>query len=712
MKKSNHLDIRAAIIILLAAIISGVLASCGSSQPSNVNSSTSGQTENQVVQNNGELFGKPWVSSIFAGNLPDLQPAAKDDLYTSCTYGYLKDNQGKTSSTLIGDAKDELRTSACKIIEDDSVSTSELEQLRILYRQASDVEALESAGVEELRPYLKAVVDTKDIDELKTLLASPDFPFSPWIDTTVSAPDMMSNMCIVAMPKMLFSNMERGTDMYRDAESSEEENILSQMRYEKTVKVQGWLPMLSICEEDRAAQKAEELFELEKAYGKDTVQDKHLLSGYGTQTGVVKTFTLDEIDEMCPNFPIRETLAKNGQDKGDTIMVMYPEWLDSFNSIWTEENFENLQTMSALKVLDECADTLSPTLFAGTYAQLGKQIPSAQDVAWTICDRTDTFSQLLAKTYVEQTLGEQTVDELSKLSNDLIDTYIDLVDKTTWLNATSRDKIDDKIDNMALNILKPDGGYFAYSELRLSPTDQGGTLFSNYLKVKTYNEKCEAELIDTPARASAVWYSMKPTMQNCFYEPVSNSINIFPGFISSTFYDKEMTSEELLGSMGFVVAHEISHAFDYSNSQFDAYGRPYPVFTADDTSEFTKLRDKLAERYSDVEVVPGKNIDGVGVSTEAMADLSGMQAIIERGKVLDEFDFDKMFERFATTWAAVYPESYADTMLQDIHAPVNARVNVSTQMMDAYYETYDVVEGDGMYLPPEDRIAIWGESSK
>jgi len=32
---------------------------------------------------------------------------------------------------------------------------------------------------------------------------------------------------------------------------------------------------------------------------------------------------------------------------------------------------------------------------------------------------------------------------------------------------------------------------------------------------------------------------------------------------------------------------------------------------------------------------------------------------------------------------------------------------VTVQQMQEFYDTYDVKEGDGMYLAPEDRISIW-----
>ena len=35
------------------------------------------------------------------------------------------------------------------------------------------------------------------------------------------------------------------------------------------------------------------------------------------------------------------------------------------------------------------------------------------------------------------------------------------------------------------------------------------------------------------------------------------------------------------------------------------------------------------------------------------------------------------------------------------------RVNTVVQQFDEFYETYDVKEGDTMYLAQEDRIVVW-----
>ena len=41
------------------------------------------------------------------------------------------------------------------------------------------------------------------------------------------------------------------------------------------------------------------------------------------------------------------------------------------------------------------------------------------------------------------------------------------------------------------------------------------------------------------------------------------------------------------------------------------------------------------------------------------------------------------------------------------HSPPEYRTNGVVRNIDAWYEAFDVKEGDAMYLPPEKRVRIW-----
>ncbi len=656
-------------------------------------------------------YGSPWVSSVFAGNLPDAAPTAANDLYLHYAYDYAAAHKDATYASVAQDAQGELQATVTAVVKDSSIASPELDQLRLFYNQAADLDALEAAGAEQLKPYLRAVLDTRSLDELEALMLSESFPFSPWIDTTVSAPDMKSTMCVTVMPHMLFSDAESGADLYRDVdnENAAAAAAAELTRAQKQALVEADLMLLSLSDgAEQAAKLADSMFKLEKSYGKDEDPNALRNAGYGAETQAVRLFTFDELAAACPNFPLRETLAKLGENTGAGALVMYPEWLASFNNAWTEENFDLLRTMTAMKILRECADFIAPSYYAGARAMLGQATPTADGFAYTACDKSETFAQLLAKTYVEKGLGGTAEENLNKLTNDLIDSYINLVGATSWLDAKSREAVIDKIDNMALNVLYPEGGYFDYSGLKLTPSTEGGTLLGNYLTLKAYNDRLEAALIGQPARASATWLYLRPTLQNCFYDSVSNSINIFPGYVTSAVYAENMSTEELLGGIGFTIAHEISHAFDYSGSQFDAYGQPNAVFTSTDVQEFLAIRQKIADRYSTFEVQSGAFVDGEAVSAEATADLCGLQAVIAHAHTIEGFDYEKFFGSFVHTWTAVYSPAYADLLLADVHAPANLRVNASAQMVGEFYSTYDVAENDTMYLAPKERIVMWG----
>ena len=52
-------------------------------------------------------------------------------------------------------------------------------------------------------------------------------------------------------------------------------------------------------------------------------------------------------------------------------------------------------------------------------------------------------------------------------------------------------------------------------------------------------------------------------------------------------------------------------------------------------------------------------------------------------------------------------EVIVSQVANDPHSPSYIRVNAILSTIDSFYETYDVKEGDGMYIAPEKRISRW-----
>ena len=105
----------------------------------------------------------------------------------------------------------------------------------------------------------------------------------------------------------------------------------------------------------------------------------------------------------------------------------------------------------------------------------------------------------------------------------------------------------------------------------------------------------------------------------------------------------------------------------------------------------------------------GQNIKSSGVNKLEYNDLmAGMKAMLKIAESRDDFDYDRFFTSFATVWRDIStPEFQYRRVLQDPHPLNYLRINVTLQQYDKFNETYNIKEGDNMYLAPEDRILVW-----
>ena len=76
---------------------------------------------------------------------------------------------------------------------------------------------------------------------------------------------------------------------------------------------------------------------------------------------------------------------------------------------------------------------------------------------------------------------------------------------------------------------------------------------------------------------------------------------------------------------------------------------------------------------------------------------------------IDRFTPD---QRFFLSWAQVWranmlPESQAQQLLTDSHAPDQFRVNGPLTNLDAWYKAFNVQPGQKMYKAPDQRIKVW-----
>jgi endothelin-converting enzyme/putative endopeptidase len=184
------------------------------------------------------------------------------------------------------------------------------------------------------------------------------------------------------------------------------------------------------------------------------------------------------------------------------------------------------------------------------------------------------------------------------------------------------------------------------------------------------------------------------------------------------FFDMEADDAVNYGGIGAAIGHEIGHGFDDQGRKVDGDGSLRDWWTEEDDARFTERKDMLVAQYNAYEVIDELTINGEFTAGENIGDLGGLGIAYkayrlslggQEAPVIDGMTGD---QRFFLGWAQVWrakdrPDEARRLLTIDPHSPARFRVNGTVINIPEFYQAFDVKEGDGMYLPPEDRVKIW-----
>jgi putative endopeptidase len=213
-------------------------------------------------------------------------------------------------------------------------------------------------------------------------------------------------------------------------------------------------------------------------------------------------------------------------------------------------------------------------------------------------------------------------------------------------------------------------------------------------------------------------WGMTPQTVNAYYDPTMNEI-VFPAAIlAPPYFDPGADAAANYGGIGAVIGHEMTHGFDDEGRKFDGTGRLADWWTAEDAARFDAEAKKLNAQYDSYSPYPGAHVKGDQTTGENIADLGGILIALDAyhnslhgqpAPVIDGLTGDqRFFLAYAQSWRDKRREDAVRQMLVgDVHSPEVYRVNGVVRNVDGWYASFAVKPGQGLYLPPEDRVRIW-----
>ncbi|MBE5876232.1 MAG: M13 family metallopeptidase [Lachnospiraceae bacterium] len=569
------------------------------------------------------------------------------------------------------------------------------QKIRDMYECISNIENRNQTGLGPLQPYLDMIREAENIDEYVEALAclSGQFGFSSIVggyyvsqdkeDSDRNAVYLMYADTLIGKEYLESPQLQPYVSMYYQYMV----DMLMEfgMSKEEAVTVQGQIDVLlrDIC---ASTLSAEEYYSPELTYN---------------------VFTKEELQDLYTNIDIDEMLKLLRIDMVDTYVVIDVEQAKKINSLLVEENLQVLKDFSTFVMLNDVAE-YSTEGYAKLYDNMtnmmyGISESVSDEDSWMYLTQ-DLLPWDFGKIYVEQYYEEESRQQIETMIAEIIEVYKDMILEQSWMSDETKKKAIRKLETMCVKIGYPDEWPDSMEMMQVTPISEGGSLLSNLLV--NMQVSIEDTLASILGEADREEWGMTPQTLNAYYNPSNNEI-VFPAAIlQSPFFDVDADYAQNLGGIGFVIAHEISHAFDSNGAQYDEYGNYASWWSEEEYQRYLELAQEIVEYYECYEVI-GEPVDGVLTLSENIADLGAMACIT---KILegDTAALSDAFIQFAYIWASEETVEYQMYLLgSDTHAPNKVRVNAALSACDAFYEVYDIAETDGMYVAPEDRVGIW-----
>lgn len=297
------------------------------------------------------------------------------------------------------------------------------------------------------------------------------------------------------------------------------------------------------------------------------------------------------------------------------------------------------------------------------------------------------------------------------LVGNLKDAYRVRISQVDWMSEETKARALDKLDKFGVKIGYPDK-WKDYTELEIKKD----SYFENIKRVRNFNFKDDISKINQPKDPNE-WH-MSPQTVNAYYNPTNNEI-VFPAAIlAPPFFNMKADDPVNYGAIGAVIGHEMTHGFDDQGRKFAANGNLEMWWTDEDSQLFDKRAAVLLSQYDEYVLNDSLKLNTQLTAGENIADLGGItlayQALQKQmksnpAKSIDGFTPEqRFFLGFGQVWRGKARDAYLATQMKtDPHPPGILRANGTVRNIDAFYEAFNVSEGDELYLAPEDRARIW-----
>ncbi|MDR3129650.1 MAG: M13 family metallopeptidase [Tannerellaceae bacterium] len=367
------------------------------------------------------------------------------------------------------------------------------------------------------------------------------------------------------------------------------------------------------------------------------------------------------------------------------------------------------------KLIDHAASYLCDSIYATHFDFYGRVLSGKEEQQPRWKRAVDAVNNMLGEAvgqmYVKEFFPPVAKERMIKLVANLQNALGERIRNLSWMSGETKSKALEKLATFYVKIGYPDK-WKDYSSLDI----RKDSYYDNVVRATQFEYAYMLAKAGKPVNKDE--WLMTPQTVNAYYNPATNEICFPAGILQYPFFSMDADDAFNYGAIGVVIGHEMTHGFDDQGRQYDKDGNLSDWWTEEDAARFEERAHVMIDFFDAIEVAPSVHANGKFTLGENIADYGGLQVSFQafRKAIVntplenkDGFTPEqRFFIAYATVWAGnIRPEEILVRTKSDPHSLGRWRVNGALPHIDAWYEAFDVQEGDLMFVALEKRVSIW-----
>lgn len=340
----------------------------------------------------------------------------------------------------------------------------------------------------------------------------------------------------------------------------------------------------------------------------------------------------------------------------------------------------------------------------------------------------ETLPELMGKIYQsESQIRKEEIDDVVRIYNNILGTLKDSIDRNSWMNSESKDRIKNKLNQIRLKIAFPKwivqeetGQWEKRYEFDMKASDGAVSHQMTYLKTKT--TKLALDKLSLASVDDEDW-STSPASLKVVYDQSKRTLQLPAAVIGeSLYYNYQWPNFLKYARLGTLLAHHLIHAVDSIGIYFDSNGNveQSPTQSWMSIADINELKKRLACYEQEVASISelsehkskqstDENVadsEAIKVSFQAFTRDTGSVLKLTEGS-LDGFTPNQLFLI-----------SYVSSLCHSVDAPIRRVQIESGVQFPLYYKAVNPVSNlpaasqefkceDGTNLNPKNKCSVW-----